>query len=1059
MEQPRPNTTLDALCEYYIDVAYRLGFSPMRHKKNEAPKSLRDDDNWQAGYSLAWYFSDYFKHDLLDPAPEPDGTTTNLLGAFFGHGRLVTPDPRDYEQQWAHEQCLLADGFPADRNPLNEEQTEAVRKALHNPISLIKGPAGTGKTEVIMHIIAIALDEGQTVAMVSSNSLAVGNVVEKARKSLERHAKTAGKDTPRDLAYEAAIKLAPLGSSDTRKDARPLDPDAEPFSFTAEKGGWEKDYTFETFTHTMGYPFVTSTVHSLKKCFKDGASTKFDLLIMDEASQTSQLLGVVALSCAKRVVIVGDEKQLPPVIADVAFPSLNGLWDYWLLQPLSSLGEDEREKIRRTYDVSLKGASFLRSCYEVFDPEDTTELHMRQTATKTALIKHYRCPEPIIGFCNREVYGGELDVRTPTPTSLEGSAYDETFPMSLIWYEGDYRESFWVNIPKPKGDDGKSDKRWGRKLTGGELAFHSSSMNEKQLAIMRHEEIPRLKRLLEQDKDQNLSVCFLSPFKAQTKLVENLLRETLPPDVLENAKAMELDGEAEGKEEPPHSRNKVSAFTIHGSQGHEFDIVYLLPVEDGNWEWPWSQSRELINVAVSRAMRELRVVMSTKLMSDELQVKLCGRRTKVKEPAREMDDPEDEQLFVRKLATYMTERCPKGARRPFSVSETTLRSIFDDIPHVQVGRSAVQKDRDYAPQAIMRNALIPMVQERGLDLYEEVPLSEIRLDGVALDGKVSEDVPIRMHFDFVIARKDGRVVLLVEADGGFHRHATAKGEVDADDDATRSIDGFCHVTDDGQDDTDSQKRPERKLCDYHQALSDLHKNRVVTDVCGGRILHLGKDSSLGDRRDYYAWVSTQDVRHDAEEDAAPVDVTTPEELKRAGIVGTSLLRVPSDGSTFLETRRLRELMTDEPLPSELPPTIEDYLDVCEDNLSRNLERALSLDPRAMKGFLVPEEEPCARSMADGKSLAAVIKTLKENDRYRELLEGVDARRLQPKLLAAGLLAREENPDGKGRWRPTKEGEGIGIGLSEKNEKGETWPLYSKAAQEYLADHLEELLKG
>lgn len=1054
--------TLDALCEYYIDAAYRIGFSQKGHEKDEEPDNLRDD-GWQAGYSLAWYFSTYFKHDLLDPAPKPDGTTTNLLGAYFGHGKLATPDPKDYEEQWAHERNLLAHGFPADRNPLNEEQSEAVRKALHNPISLIKGPAGTGKTEVIMHIIALALSEGQTVAMVSSNRSAVDNVVEKARESYQFGQGESAEVQKADLAYQAALKLAPLGATDAREKATPLNGDAEAFSFGNDvRGGWEQGVSFAEFTQERGYPFITSTVHSLKKCFSDGATEKYDLLIMDEASQTSQLVGIVALSCAKRAVIVGDEMQLPPVVPETTIPSLEGLWDYRL-----SEAAQDCDDLQSIYSIATKNGSFLKSCYEVFDPEDTTAGRMVQTATKTVLTKHYRCPKPIIEFCNGAIYDEKLEPCSSFSKDFDG---DRRFPMSLVWYEGDYRESSWLKIPRAKSEGGKRDQRWGKKLKENKLAFHSSSINEKQLAIMRYEEIPRLKKLLEQDS--NLSVCFLSPFNAQVRLLENLLKETLPAEILSTAELTELSEETDGqeKERSHHGRDKVSALTIHKSQGQGFDIVYLLPVEDGNWEWPWSQGRELINVAVSRAKCELRVVMSTKLMSEKLQEELCGRRAEVVAPAREEDDTEDEQLFMRKLASYMTEICPIDVRRPFGVSQTMLRSIFDDAPYVDIDRSVEQENRDSTPQAILRNALFPIAQERGLYLYEEVPLSKVQLHGKSLvdciHSRQGAGAPVPAHFDFVVCRKDGRVVLLAEADGGFHRFLSRNSPLRTADKATQKINKLSHVSMD-----DKQRGHTEKICDYHHALSDLHKNLVVTDLCEGRVLHLGRDSSLRDRREYFAWAYTQDKNYDAEKDVGPDEVTAPEEL--VGVMGTSLLRVPSDGSTFLETRRLRELTIrglapKESLPSDLPPTIEDYLDVCEENLAKHPEQALSLDPARAEDYLVSEKqlahiEASKRALDDDHalSLTRTLKKLGEEDSTaKALLEGKRATDVQPLLQKAGLLERHIDKKGKSTWAPTPLGRQIGMGLRTNPESpGESWPIYSVAAREYLNEHLEELMRG
>ena len=65
---------------------------------------------------------------------------------------------------------------------LNLSQKMAVDRALENPLSIIEGPPGTGKTQTILNIIANAVVSGKSVAVVSGNNAATGNVQEKLKK-------------------------------------------------------------------------------------------------------------------------------------------------------------------------------------------------------------------------------------------------------------------------------------------------------------------------------------------------------------------------------------------------------------------------------------------------------------------------------------------------------------------------------------------------------------------------------------------------------------------------------------------------------------------------------------------------------------------------------------------------------------------------------------------------------------------------------------------------------------------------------------------------------------
>ncbi len=64
----------------------------------------------------------------------------------------------------------------------NISQKEATEKVLTNQVSVIEGPPGTGKTQTILNIIANAVMEEKTVAVVSNNNSATLNVFEKLKK-------------------------------------------------------------------------------------------------------------------------------------------------------------------------------------------------------------------------------------------------------------------------------------------------------------------------------------------------------------------------------------------------------------------------------------------------------------------------------------------------------------------------------------------------------------------------------------------------------------------------------------------------------------------------------------------------------------------------------------------------------------------------------------------------------------------------------------------------------------------------------------------------------------
>lgn len=82
--------------------------------------------------------------------------------------------------------------------PLNDEQEKAVRSALSADVTLISGPPGTGKTQVVANLIINAAIVGQNVLFTSKNNNAVDVVVKRVN--------ALNKELPFILRYEKSAK-------------------------------------------------------------------------------------------------------------------------------------------------------------------------------------------------------------------------------------------------------------------------------------------------------------------------------------------------------------------------------------------------------------------------------------------------------------------------------------------------------------------------------------------------------------------------------------------------------------------------------------------------------------------------------------------------------------------------------------------------------------------------------------------------------------------------------------------------------------------------------------
>ena len=144
-----------------------------------------------------------------------------------------------------------------------------------------------------------------------------------------------------------------------------------------------RNYRSKFRAFTKRYPVVYSTTHAIRSC--SGENYLYDCVIIDESSQVDLISAVIAFSMAKKVVLVGDEKQLPHVVKSQLVPKLNNIFNKY--------------KLRGYFDYAKNS---ILSCV----------IKKEKKVASTLLNEHYRCDPQIIGFCNKRFYNGELVVRS-----------------------------------------------------------------------------------------------------------------------------------------------------------------------------------------------------------------------------------------------------------------------------------------------------------------------------------------------------------------------------------------------------------------------------------------------------------------------------------------------------------------------------------------------------------------------------------------------------------------------------------------------------------------------
>ena len=144
-----------------------------------------------------------------------------------------------------------------------------------------------------------------------------------------------------------------------------------------------EDLQIDSENFIKDYPVILSTTYSLRNCLNK--DVLYDYVIVDEASQVDICTGALALSCAKKAVIVGDIKQLPNVISPKHMRITDSIF--------------KKYKLPESY--RYRKHSLLSSIINIFP-----------NIPSTLLREHYRCHPKIIDFCNKKFYDNQLIILT-----------------------------------------------------------------------------------------------------------------------------------------------------------------------------------------------------------------------------------------------------------------------------------------------------------------------------------------------------------------------------------------------------------------------------------------------------------------------------------------------------------------------------------------------------------------------------------------------------------------------------------------------------------------------
>ena len=270
--------------------------------------------------------------------------------------------------------CLSAAGADPDRL-LNPGQWRAWRGVFREPLTLVWGPPGTGKTHTIAHILigyALAARRlGQPIRVLVSafTHHAINNVLAKVAELAGRYG--LGAD---DLQLVKLERDGARGSTTTLPaGVMPVDPDG----------------FHGTLTNAVPCQVAGATVWATHRAMRDAGSVAqpwFDVVLIDEASQMKAPDALIAFAASKpgtSIILAGDDRQLPPIIHGV-YPEEH---DYLL----SSVFAFVRDRIERQRDT--RPALEERILFQ--------------------LEENFRMNEPLTAYPRDVLYQGRFSSTTP----------------------------------------------------------------------------------------------------------------------------------------------------------------------------------------------------------------------------------------------------------------------------------------------------------------------------------------------------------------------------------------------------------------------------------------------------------------------------------------------------------------------------------------------------------------------------------------------------------------------------------------------------------------------
>ncbi|KAH8993570.1 P-loop containing nucleoside triphosphate hydrolase protein [Lactarius hatsudake] len=453
-------------------------------------------------------------------------------------------------------------------NSLNDSQKAAVMFALESvEVACIHGPPGTGKTHTLIEIIRQLTSitpvnpTALRLLICGASNLSVDNILERL------------------LALPAPSHGPRLRVTRIGHPARVIAQE-DALNATLETQADRSDQVCKSSSRRRERDVVSAVLQG----------SQFDVVIIDEATQALEAVCWVPIFKAKKLILAGDPKQLPPTVlslrghvsldqyspaSKVDVPTSTSGNGVPLPRPNEAPGADDSENRNPSGSaIEADNVSGSRAfgpetaqgfCYRGLTPPRTLELTMfERLETNKMLTVQYRMHTKIAEFPSKTMYGSMLTTHSSVATHLL-----RQLPNVVVSSEEDAQEI--LETPVVFFDTAGCE--YFERLEGD--SDEGSRCNENEATIVKQ----WVATLVAMGVNPS-QIAIITPYQAQVSLLTTLLRSTHGPE--------------------------LEIGTVDGMQGREKEAVIISLVRSNDKrEVGFLKEERRLNVAMTRARRHL----------------------------------------------------------------------------------------------------------------------------------------------------------------------------------------------------------------------------------------------------------------------------------------------------------------------------------------------------------------------------------------------------------------------------------------------------------------------